>query len=221
MDGFGERARVPFRLKKINKMTSEKTKRTPEERRERREKRRLRKEREAAEEEKEEKGNEETISNKIETPEEQPLVVQKQKNRLNQYISSSMAHALMKSHVSSIFQLGIRSIYEMKSTTRAVGLKSDEMTIQFSSIFTDDLPEDPFIIHPMIRIHFIDSSSGSYLQKSKTKRPVINQYENTTAIPIHGTKRIESTCQHILPIITRPSNLTSEENQGELLDILH
>ena len=32
--------------------------------------------------------------------------------------------------------------------------------------FTDDLPEDPLIIHPMIKIHVLDMTTGRYLTKA-------------------------------------------------------
>ncbi|XP_067677966.1 jouberin-like [Haliotis asinina] len=58
---------------------------------------------------------------------------------------------------------------------------------------TDKLKNDFHILHPMIRVHMVDESTGTYLKKQKESRAVTSFYETKS-----------DKVDHILPIMTQP-----------------
>ncbi|XP_071116994.1 jouberin-like [Haliotis cracherodii] len=58
---------------------------------------------------------------------------------------------------------------------------------------TDKLKNDFHILHPMIRVHMVDESTGTYLKKQKESRAVTSFYETKS-----------DKVNHILPIMTQP-----------------
>ena len=122
-------------------------------------------------------------------------------HQATQYLTSSMANLLVNTHATSMLNIGIR-LSKMKKAERETKLQlKGHYALQFTSMFTDDLPEDPYIVHPMLRIHLVDISTGRYLNKEKNERLAVNQYENTTDIPIKGSTRVQSICKYVLPIM--------------------
>uniref|UniRef100_W5NH86 Jouberin n=1 Tax=Lepisosteus oculatus TaxID=7918 RepID=W5NH86_LEPOC len=56
---------------------------------------------------------------------------------------------------------------------------------------TDRLKTDLMVSHPMVKVHVIDETTGKYIRKENSKRPVSSFYED---------EKVE----HILPIMTQP-----------------
>ncbi|MBN3324302.1 AHI1 protein, partial [Atractosteus spatula] len=56
---------------------------------------------------------------------------------------------------------------------------------------TDRLKTDLMVSHPMVKVHVIDETTGKYVRKENSKRPVSSFYED---------EKVE----HILPIMTQP-----------------
>ncbi|XP_071808073.1 jouberin-like isoform X3 [Asterias amurensis] len=58
---------------------------------------------------------------------------------------------------------------------------------------SDRLKTDLYIAHPLVRVHIIDSDTGTYVKKSKLDRAVTSYYENQNA-----------KVDYILPVLTQP-----------------
>lgn len=59
---------------------------------------------------------------------------------------------------------------------------------------TDRLKLDSLVIHPVVKVHLVNSESGEYLHKSDKDRPVVFYYENKSI-------------KYITPVISEPYNL--------------
>ena len=78
----------------------------------------------------------------------------------------------------------------------------------------DNLVDDPVIVHPMVRIHVVDVTTGKYLNRVKRKGQKqdssTTQFEKQTILPLGVSKKRQPNkkCGFIPPVCTLPWRLS-------------
>ena len=74
---------------------------------------------------------------------------------------------------------------------------------------------DPYVLHPVVRVHAVHATTGRYIAKVHRKRPVTSRYESSTllsetAVGISTRQvRTPSACSYVLPQMTAPCKTKS------------
>ena len=83
---------------------------------------------------------------------------------------------------------------------------------------TDQLKQDPYLSHPVVKVHVVDANTGAYLRKSKASIPCVNAVKQTRIELTGGAiQRVSGQCEHMTPLMTMPCNLGAEGRHGASL----
>ncbi len=97
-------------------------------------------------------------------------------------------------------------------TKTYAGSKPDDViSILIASM--ENLVDDPVVVHPLVRVHVVDITTGRYMQRVKRKGqkqdPATTQHEKQTVLPTAQSKKRQPNkkCSFIPPTCTRPFRL--------------
>ncbi|XP_016042310.2 jouberin isoform X2 [Erinaceus europaeus] len=88
---------------------------------------------------------------------------------------------------------GVHEITSPESQIYPKSLLDDDLVLGVYIHRTDRLKSDCLISHPMVKIHVVDETTGQYVKKDNSERPVSSYYEKDIV-------------DYILPIMTQPYN---------------
>lgn len=130
-------------------------------------------------------------------------------------ITDALSQALVQTGISRVLRLGLSP---PAGPTIPRQLKRDTTdntsSMKLKICFTDDLPEDPHVLHPMVQVHLVDAVTGQYVLKSDPRVCVTNAFEHSTVINGETGERSTATCAFIPPVCTKPCPLgQSNDNQ--------
>ena len=84
---------------------------------------------------------------------------------------------------------------------------------------TDQLVQDPYVSHPIVKLHVVDATTGAYLKKNDSSIPSVNAVERQTKIILQNDQmhRTSGQCEYVMPMMTMPCDLGLEGRHGAAL----
>eukprot|EP00948_MAST-09A_sp_MAST-9A-sp1_P003155 g3155.t1 len=81
-----------------------------------------------------------------------------------------------------------------------------DFVLRIRILKADKLRDDPFITHPVVRVHLVDVHTGQYLQKPDYKIPIVSKYEGQTVYN-EGARNVPKarSNHHITPQLSVPT----------------
>ena len=93
-----------------------------------------------------------------------------------------------------------------------VGANPDDI-VRITILGTGNLSDEPDIIHPVVRVHLVDATSGRYLVGSQMANGAVTYYERASAIQVDslqysaGVDETNNLVGRVLPVATAPCHL--------------
>ena len=87
---------------------------------------------------------------------------------------------------------------------------------------TDQLAQDPYVSHPLVKVHIVDSQTGEYIEKEDAQVPSVSLLERQTTIQVNradglSVTRSSDSCRHVVPMMTMPCDLGAQGRHGAKL----
>ena len=123
--------------------------------------------------------------------------------KMNYTMTTSMASALNTTHLSSALKMGLRLLPRPSSSTNNVSFGEDYQT-ELNIYCTDQVPNDPYVMRPIVKVHVVDKTTGEYIKKLKKKGANSNKHVaplSTLAASMQGKVSIFLHFYHFLPIL--------------------
>ena len=118
------------------------------------------------------------------------------------------------------------------SATHSYGSHGSAGTVMMVRVhYTDPLADDPYIVHPLVRVHIVDAVTGKLLRRDTATKggdAGATQYREyatrvrhqtgahgarTSRVVVGGSEDGDERLQHILPLMTEPADLAASSSQ--------
>ncbi|GMH86730.1 hypothetical protein TL16_g10637 [Triparma laevis f. inornata] len=118
------------------------------------------------------------------------------------------------------FQMGLRPLPIQKDEKASKPLPKNYAGSQVDDVISilvtsmENLVDDPIIVHPLVRIHCVDITTGKYLERVKRKgqkfESATTQFEKQTVLPTKPNKKRQPNkkCTFVPPVCTLPWRLS-------------
>jgi jouberin len=124
--------------------------------------------------------------------------------------------------VSRVFTRGFRNPPKVESPQFRMDFRVKNPVLMVAIHGTDQLSQDPYVSHPVVKLHVVNSQTGQYLEKANSDVPAVSLMEQQTKIQVNrsdglSVTRASDACQYITPMMTEPCNLGSQGRHGAKL----
>ncbi|GMH84601.1 hypothetical protein TrST_g802 [Triparma strigata] len=118
------------------------------------------------------------------------------------------------------FQMGLRPLQVQKDERDSKPLPKNYAGSQVDDVISilitsmENLVDDPIVVHPLVRIHCVDVTTGKYLERVKRKgqkfESATTQFEKQTVLPTKPNKKRQPNkkCTFVPPVCTLPWRLS-------------